>query len=220
MVDKKPKDFSPLSSLNNFGDTEVCSDVKDLDIVQISPKRSSIGGPFSPRDCHDGCVIDGLGAVCQGRPAHGTWTEAQRGWHINRLELLAVFLALQHFSRLLNGRHVLVRMDNTTVVSYLNHQGGLRSRTLCRLARNVLLWTQNRFLTIRAVHVSGHLNFGADMLSRQSLEEGEWRLHPQMVSCIWRVFGEVEVDLFASSTTTHCTVWFSLSPRRPWDWTL
>ena len=159
--------------------------------------------------------LTGWGAVCQGRPAHGVWTATQRGWHINRLELLAVFLALQYFSNLLTGRHVLLRSDNMAVVSYLNHQGGLRSRPLCRLARSILLWSRNRFLSIRAVHVPGRLNVGADLLSRQTLEQGEWRLHPQTVSLLWRIFGEARVDLFASSTTTHCPLWFSLCPPSP-----
>ncbi len=36
MMDKKPKDFSPLSSAsNNFGDTEGCSDVKDVYISKF-----------------------------------------------------------------------------------------------------------------------------------------------------------------------------------------
>ncbi|XP_059381433.1 uncharacterized protein LOC132116575, partial [Carassius carassius] len=159
--------------------------------------------------------LTGWGAVCQGRPAHGVWTAAQRSWHINKLELLAVFLALQYFSSLLTGRHVLLRTDNTAVVAYLNHQGGLRSRPLCRLARRILLWSHDKFLSIRAVHIPGRLNFGADLLSRQTLEQGEWRLHPQTVNHLWHIFGEAEVVLFASSTTTHCPLWFSLSPPSP-----
>ncbi len=55
-----------------FGETEEYSNVKGLDVVQISQERSSAGGLFSPRDCHDGRIIDILGAVCQGCPAHGT----------------------------------------------------------------------------------------------------------------------------------------------------
>ncbi len=70
MVDKKPKDFSPLSSaLNDFGDMEVCSEVKDLGVVQISLKRSSIGGLFSLQDCHDGRVIDRLGGCLSRTPS-------------------------------------------------------------------------------------------------------------------------------------------------------
>ncbi len=78
-----------------------------------------LGACFRRETVTTDASLTGWGAVCQGRPAHGTWTEAQRGWHINRLELLAVFLALQHFSRLLNGRHVLVRTDNTIIFESL-----------------------------------------------------------------------------------------------------
>ncbi len=44
-------------------------------------------------------------------------------WHINCLEVLAVFKALKHFLLYLRGHHVLVCTDNTSVVSYI-----LRSR--------------------------------------------------------------------------------------------
>ncbi len=45
-----------------------------------------------------------------------------------------MFQALKHFLPDLRDHHVLVRTDNTAVVSYINHQGGLRSRPLYRLA--------------------------------------------------------------------------------------
>ncbi len=49
--------------------------------------------------------------------ALGLWTGPRLLWHINCLELLAVYLALWQFRPLLLGKHVLVRMDNTAVVS-------------------------------------------------------------------------------------------------------
>lgn len=130
----------------------------------------------------------GWGAVFQGHLTFGVWSEVQRGWHINRLELLAVLLALKRFLPYLKGYHVLIRTDNMTVVSYLNHQGGLRSRPLYRLAEHVLLWAQTMFLSIRAVHIPGHLNLGADLLSRRGLDPGGWRLHLQVVSLIRQRF--------------------------------
>ncbi len=69
----------------------------------------------------------GWGAMCNGHAAAGLWTGPQLQWHINCLELLAVWLALRRFRTLLHEKHVLVRSDNTVTVAYINHQGGLRS---------------------------------------------------------------------------------------------
>ncbi len=65
----------------------------------------------------------GWGAVCEGMPASGQWSEPQIRWHINRLELEAVFLALKEFQAQLERQHVLIRTDNTSVVAYINRQG-------------------------------------------------------------------------------------------------
>ncbi len=63
--------------------------------------------------------------MCEGMPASGLWLERQSQWHINRLELGAVFLALKDFRPQLEQRHVLICTDNMSVVSYINHQGGV-----------------------------------------------------------------------------------------------
>ncbi len=97
----------------------------------------------------------GWGAVCEGMPASALWSEPQTRWHINRLELEAVFLALKEFWTQLEQQHVLILTDNTSVVSYINHQGGVRSRALCKQATNLLLWADGRLLSIRAAHIPG-----------------------------------------------------------------
>lgn len=117
----------------------------------------------------------------------------------------------QMFLALSEGCHVLIRMDNMTVVLYLNRQVWLRSHPLYRLAERVLLWVQTRFLSVRVVHILGHLNLGADLFSRQGLDPGGWWLHPQVVvSLIWQRFSRAEVDLFALNMTTHCLLWCRL----------
>ncbi len=141
----------------------------------------------------------------------GEWTGEFLSWHINCLELRAVFLALMYFLPVLGGYHVIVRTDNMAVVSNINRQEGSRSRTLDRLARRLLLWSQDKFLSLRAVHVLGILNLVADFLSRQKLRPGEWMLNRQTVSQIWDLFGKAEVDLFASQESSQCPLWFSLS---------
>ncbi len=155
--------------------------------------------------------MTGWGAVFEGRPASGEWTGEFLSWHINCLELRAVFLALMYFLPVLRGYHVIVRTDNMAVVSNINRQEGSRSRTLDRLARRLLLWSQDKFLSLRAVHVPGILNLVADFLSRQKLRPGEWMLNRQTVSQIWDLFGKAEVDLFASQESSQCPLWFSLS---------
>ncbi len=95
----------------------------------------------------------GWGAVCEGMPASGQWSEPQIRWHINRLELEAVFLALKEFQAQLERQHVLIRTDNTSVVAYINRQGGVRSKALCKQAAMLLLWADSRLLSIRATHI-------------------------------------------------------------------
>ncbi len=154
----------------------------------------------------------GWGAMCNGHATAGLWTGPQLQWHINCLELLAVWLAMRRFRTLLHEKHILVRSDNTATVAYINHQGGLRSRRMSQLARHLLLWSQKHLRSLRAVHVPGELNRAADELSRQHALPGEWRLHPEVLQLIWRHFGDAQVDLFASRTrlTASC---FSPKPR-------
>ncbi len=60
----------------------------------------------------------GWGAMCNGHAAAGLWTGLQ--WHVNCLELLAVWFALRRFKGLLHDKHVLVRTlrTSTTRVVY------------------------------------------------------------------------------------------------------
>ncbi|KAL0187569.1 hypothetical protein M9458_014668, partial [Cirrhinus mrigala] len=148
---------------------------------------------------HTDASTTGWGAVCSGQAASGSWTGPRLLWHINCLELLAVLLALRRFLPMLRHKHVLVRTDNTVTVAYINRQGGLRSRRMPQLARHLLLWSQTRLKSLRAVHIPGELNRAADQLSRQPTHSGEWRLHPQTI------------DLFASPESSHCQLYYSLS---------
>lgn len=45
------------------------------------------------------------------------------------------------------------------------------------------------------------MNVGADLVSRQEVIHGDWKLHPDVVNQIWERFYEAEVDLFASKET-------------------
>ncbi len=109
----------------------------------------------------------GWGATSNGQAASGLWTGPRLLWHINCLELWTVHLALRQFPPLLLGKHVLVCMDNTAAVSYINRLGCIRSHRMSQLARHLLLWSHTQFKSLRAVHIPGKLNHAADVLSRQ-----------------------------------------------------
>jgi len=152
----------------------------------------------------------GWGGTCLGRAIGGRWslTETQ---HSNLLELRAVVLVLQHFKPLIRGRHVMVRSDNSTTVAYINRQGGVRSAALLTTAEKLWLWASEVVLSLRALHIPGLENRGADLMSRGGPLPGEWTLHPEVVKQIWAQFGTAEVDLFASRRNSHCALWFSMA---------
>ncbi len=85
----------------------------------------------------------------------------------------------------------LARWRNWSVVSYINHQGGLVSKRLCTLANNLLVWAQTNLHSLKAMHVPGKMNHGADMFSRNNVSSGEWRVREQrhkliLIAPLWR----------------------------------
>ena len=75
------------------------------------------------------------------------------------------------------------------------------------LARNLILWSSCRLLSLRATHVPGSLNMGADLLSRDAPVYGEWALHPEIVEQIWARYGWAMVDLFTSRENAQFATW-------------
>ena len=124
---------------------------------------------------------EGWGAHLGDFTARGVWSKPESRLHINFLELKAVLLALKSFEPLCKGHIVLVATDNTTVVSYINKQGGMRSGSLCALLWRLLSWCHPREIVLRARHIPGHLNVIADKLSRHNqVIQTEWSLSQQV----------------------------------------
>ncbi len=162
-------------------------------------------GPMLGAPCHH-VLLPPSRAGERSWVAQVLWGDPHLMWHLNCLEMLTVFQALKQFIPNLRGHHVLVHTDNTLVVSYINRQGGLRSRPLCRLACQILLWAQGNLLSLRAVYIPEQLNQGADILLRQGLRPGEWKLHTEVMEQIWKKFGRAQVDLFASREISQCSL--------------
>ena len=155
--------------------------------------------------------IQGWGAHMGDSQISGTWTRTDRKLHINCLELKAVVSALKHWAPVLQGHQVMIATDNSTVVSYINKQGGTRSPTLLRLTVELLLWLEAQNITVRARHIPGCLNVIADHLSRLNQPiSTEWSLHPEIVKRIFGLWGTPEVDMFVTVSNSHLP-WF-MSP--------
>ena len=100
--------------------------------------------------------------------------------HINVLELKAVSLALQRFKDQCQNQTVLVATDNSTVVAYINKQGGTHSAEMCALLWKIMTWYHHYQITLKARHILGCLNVIANLLSRSNqVQSTEWSLHLQ-----------------------------------------
>ena len=140
-----------------------------------------------------------VGAHLNEHTARGTWSLPESKLHINYLELKAVFLALKEFQSLCSSNIVLVATDNTTVVSYINKEGGMRSGTLCALLWRILTWCTRNQVTLKARHIPGRLNVVADKLSRlgQTIQT-EWSLLPEVFQTICNRWRRPQIELFAT----------------------
>ncbi|PIK42864.1 putative TBC1 domain family member 2A [Apostichopus japonicus] len=148
--------------------------------------------------------LSGWGAHWGNRTAWGTWSVQEQYLHINVLEMLAVQRALEAFHTQVRNTRVTIFSDNTTVVAYINRQGGTRSDKLCRLAWEVLTTASDSGMVLRASHIAGKDNVMADALSRGHLDPNEWTLSQQTCDRIFLRFGRPLIDLFARGTTTGC----------------
>ena len=86
-------------------------------------------------------------------------------------------ISVQSASNLVEGCLVLVRTDNSTVVSYLNHQGGTHSTSLCQLTWKFLSWCIPLLISLQAIHLAGNKNVIADALSKGRSVPTEWTFH-------------------------------------------
>ena len=58
------------------------------------------------------------------------WTQDERTAHINCLEMKAALLALQTFASAKQNIHILLLLDNSSAIAYINHKGGTHSKVL------------------------------------------------------------------------------------------
>ena len=149
---------------------------------------------------------EGWGACINERTARGTWFLPGSMLHIYYLELKAVFLALQEFQDLCIYKIVIVETDNTTVVSYINKEGGRKSGPLRALLWRILTWFTRNQVTPKARHIPGLLSVVADKQAiwarPDHLNSGlSFRRSSSNICSRWHW---PQIDLWATGSTTSC----------------
>ena len=179
----------------------------------LNPNILQKGKPFTPPAPSMTIFTDasntGWGAVLKSNQIQGSWGEKEKGRHINILEMQAVQNTLHTFKNQVRKETVLVKSDNLTVESYLNKQGGTRSKrlTVCNLTLEILNWCDSMETRVVASHIPGKDNYVADFLSRGSYLPSEWQLNPRTARQIFNKIGHPQVDLFASTLNRQLPVY-------------
>ena len=140
----------------------------------------------------------GWGGRMKSQTVQGHWSNLQKLYHINCLEMEAVYLTMKHFLPNLSNKNVLIQTDNTTVAQYLNCQGGTKSLDLCHLTLKLWSLALENNICLKAVYIAGKKNVLVDYLSRQSIKQTEWSLNktvPDRIFCHW---GHPLMDLFVT----------------------
>ena len=139
------------------------------------------------------------GAIQSQIKIQGLWRENQLDWHISIKELMAAFLALLLLIPNYRNGHILLSLDNTTAVAYLNYQGGTKSVQLSALVTEMWYWCLEKNILLSAVHIPGLKNVFADALSCLKNLSTEWMLNRGIVRQILAIYSLPDMDLFASA---------------------
>jgi hypothetical protein len=151
----------------------------------------------------------GWGVSCRGERASGFWDETEVQSHINLLELKAAFFGLKCFASNLRNKEILLRIDNTTALSYINRAGGVQFTHLNDIARDIWVWCEQRQLFIYAAYIKSKENVEADEESRRLNIDTEWSLSARAFNKILRRFGQAHIDLFATRLNAKCCKYVS-----------
>ena len=114
---------------------------------------------------------------------------------------------------------MLVATGNSTVVAYINKEGGTHPAEMCALLWKIMTWCHHYHIILKARHIPGCLYVMADLLSRSNqVQPTEWSLHPQVFKQIYQKWFNPHVDLFATHLNHKLPLYVSSVPDpNAWD---
>ena len=147
-------------------------------------------------------------------PCNGFWSGSMCRAHIAFQEHQAVALILCIMSFQISDKLVALQFYNRSAKTYLCNQGGTVSHFASKLASYILNMAEKHGITLIPVYIRTHLNVEANYLSLGKLVP-EWPLAPCMVQAVFQLWGQLEVDLLASSCTNQCQLYYTLEKTLP-----
>ncbi|XP_055488383.1 uncharacterized protein LOC129695449 [Leucoraja erinacea] len=146
----------------------------------------------------------------------GRWTNPESSLlltlGINYLEMLGAFYGLKAYASNMHHLHVRLQIDNTTVVAYINHMGGIKSLSCDMLVNTIWQWCVERHIWLSATYLPGKLNTVADTRSRKFNDNIEWMLNPKIFAKIVKQYGTPDIDLFASRLNHQVPMYVAWEP--------
>ena len=140
--------------------------------------------------------------------SQGTWVGNENSWHVNMKELEAGKRSLEEQMHM--GDHVLLEMDSTVAVAFVNRMGGTRSASLRDKALELWKLVLDRQGWVTARWLPREQNQIADLLSKENLKRWDFGLKSTQINMIKDQWGLPSMDLFASTNfhvvTRYCSL--------------
>ena len=152
---------------------------------------------------HTDASNSGWGGVLSSGPStSGLWSTSEKEYHINFLELKAVYLCVSSFLGVLKDSSLQIFSDNMTTVFYINKVGGTQSTDLCLLALDLWKLLDCHNIKCFACHIPGKQNTIADAHSRSEGDRHDYYICETTFSSILSALPFTpSFDLFASRLT-------------------
>lgn len=200
--------FLALNYSNNYNKTMELADHIKPDLEWWSHNILESNSQFRNNDylleIFSDASRSGWGIACGNDTASGHWDSGDLEFHINYLELKAAYYGLKIFGSNLKNCSLLLRIDNTTAISYINRMGGIQFTHLNDITREIWLFCEQRNIFIFASYIKSTDNVVADRESRDLKIDTEWEIADYAFQKIIDALGVPEFDLFASVQNHKC----------------
>lgn len=93
----------------------------------------------------------GWSAVCGDIRTRSCWDFMEKSLHINVLELKQYIMRLSHLQKIhILNVNILIRVDNTTALDYVNKMGGIRYINFNNIAAEIWKYCEQRNIYLHA----------------------------------------------------------------------